>query len=123
MLETIVEEWKAIKGFEGCYEVSSLGRIRSCPRRYHKGFRIMTLQQHNGYCVIKLHHCSDRKQYKKFRVHQLVASAFLDNPEDKDYVNHKNKDRKNNSIANLEWCTHAENMYHRDNYTPADEPF
>ncbi len=121
------EEWRDIIGFEGCYQVSCRGRIKSLARkiRANSGFRlipeqIMTLKIWHGYQVVWL-----RKPgvHQKFKVHRLVATAFHPNPEQKEHVNHKNKDRCNNTLDNLEWMTHAENMHHRDNYVPSNEPF
>lgn len=64
-----------------------------------------------------------RGDRQKMYVHRLVAIAFHPNPEDKEMVNHKDKDRQNNHRDNLEWCTIEENTEHRDNYVPNDEPF
>lgn len=121
------EIWKDILGYEGRYQVSSFGRIRSLARSVcsrHNCCRtieekIMKLHLWVGYQLVWL-----RKpgSHKKFRVHQLVALTFFEKPEGKDYVNHKDKDRTHNCILNLEWCTHKENCEHRDNYVE-DVPF
>lgn len=81
----------------------------------------MRLQENKkGYSEIKL-----RKPgvYQRFFVHRLVAMHFITEIEGKDFVNHKDKDRKNNDVTNLEWCTHQENCDHRDGRVNSDEPF
>lgn len=121
------EEWRDIFEYEACYQISNMGQVKSLARRDRQGRPIMEkimtpqLNQH-GYHVIKLRQCK-YKSYKKYRIHQLVALAFLPVMEGKDYVNHKDKNRTNNQVSNLEWCTHAENVLHRDNYTPSNIPF
>lgn len=98
-----VEIWVDIPEYEGLYEVSSLGRIR-------KGERIKKLNvDHKGYLCVWL---SKRSQMKCFKVHRLVASAFISNPQNKKTVNHKDGNKQNNGVANLEWATHSENIIH-----------
>ena len=101
------EIWKNVVGMEGRYQVSSKGRVRSVAYSI-----VMRPMIQKGYVVIWL--WSTSKIKKKWRVHQLVAQAFHPNPESKEFVNHKDKDRTHNCIENLEWCTHEENMRHRD---------
>ena len=110
------EIWKPIDGYEGFYEVSNLGRVRSyIPPANSKNVRrstpkIMTPQVNdNGYVVIAL---VKNKTRKVFRVHRLVATAFVDIVEGKPYVNHIDGDKTNNRFDNLEWCTRSENMLH-----------
>lgn len=115
-------QWRDIQGFENCYQVSNTGRVRSLDRqrvnRVIPG-QEMTLQVHtNGYQVIKLRRPG---VYKKFFIHRLVAIHFIKMIEGKDYVNHKDKDRLNNHIDNLEWVDHCENCFHRDNYKPDND--
>ena len=74
----------------------------------------------NGYKVIRICSLGVRK---KFLIHRLVALHFLDLVDDKEYVNHKDRDRTNNRIDNLEFMTHQENMDHRDGKCKEDEPF
>ena len=120
------EEWKPIKEFEGLYEISNFGRVKSCHKCSEYNGRcwpetIMTLQLNSdGYEVIKLR---NREIYRKFRVHCLVALHFIEQPEGKDFVNHIDKNRTNNTVTNLEWVTHQENIDHRDTCIPSDEPF
>lgn len=126
------EEWRDIKGYEGHYQISSLGRVKSlhrtaCHEMRGRNFcqtyeeKIMKQLQQCGYLCVWIQKGTEMK--KKFRVHRLVAQAFIPNPEGKEFVNHKNKDRANNTVENLEWCTHEENMIHRDTYCVSNEPF
>lgn len=125
----MIEIWKDINNFEGKYQISNLGRVKSLSRSVGNGFRVRTLpdrimvnHQWFGYEVIWL-----RKPgvHKKFRIHQLVAQAFLPAIAGKNFVNHKDKNRTNNTVENLEWCTHEENCAHRDGRVcvVSDEPF
>lgn len=113
-----IEEWRPIPGYEGKYEASSLGRIKSVARdvmlggKKHRTVddRIMTLHTHNnGYKVVWLRAPGS---HKKFYVHRLIAAAFMQKPDDKQVVNHKDRDRHNNSLHNLEWLTFQENTHH-----------
>ena len=121
------EEWKDIKGYEGRYQISTMGRIRSLQREVCGCVcriipeTVLKFQFQHGYHVVFLRASSVKRKY---RVHQLVAQTFIENsdPENKIQVNHKDKNRINNRVTNLEWCTNYENAYHRDNYV-ADEPF
>lgn len=119
VIHGLMEEWKDIISFEGLYQVSNHGRIRSmakCIAGTKRCFpeRLMKLHVHtNGYQVVWLRR---PKVHQKFYVHRIVASHFLELVDGKDYVNHKDKDRFNNAVGNLEWCTHEENVKHRDTY-------
>ena len=112
------EEWKDIKGYEGFYQVSNLGRVKSIAVRrflgkYQKHViiereRMMALcDTYNGYVVVYL--ASDRKR-KRAYVHRLVAEAFCDKKEGQYEINHIDFNRSNNRADNLEWCNHTENM-------------
>lgn len=124
----IEEIWKDVAGYEGRYQVSNLGNIKSIERKVCidefkcrlMPERVMKLHEWHGYQVIWLRMPGS---HKKFYVHRLVAFAFLEQPEGKEYVNHKNKNRCHNSTDNLEWCTHQENCDHRDGKINNDEPF
>lgn len=101
------EQWKPIEGYEGIYEVSSIGRVRSLDRYDRRGiFRksqiIKTKRHPEGYRSVSL--WSDGKQ-TPLLVHRLVAQAFLPNPDNLPDVNHKDEDKTNNRADNLEWCT------------------
>lgn len=97
------EVWKAIPGYEGFYEVSNTGKVRSI-YRYKRVLKPMIGRA--GYERVDLFKNKDRKQ---FSVHRLVAMAFIENPEGKPMVNHKDESRRNNYADNLEWVTHIEN--------------
>lgn len=97
------EVWKDIQGFEGLYQVSTWGRIRS-----KRGF-LKPYSNHKGYLKVCL--SKDGVKYKK-RVNRLVAEAFIDNPLNLPQVNHKDRDKSNNAISNLEWVTAKENRDH-----------
>lgn len=110
------EVWKDIKGYEGIYQVSNLGRVRSLDREItypngkiglYKGKIIKLKMSKYGYIVF--HFSVDNKK-KALSVHRLVAQAFIPNPENKKCVNHLDCNRTNNKVSNLEWCTHQENV-------------
>lgn len=97
------EIWKDIKGYEGLYEVSNLGRVRSL-RDNHGQARIRVLQQcksSRGYLHLIL--CKNHK-LKHYSVHRLVAEAFLPNPDGLPQINHIDECKTNNRVDNLEWC-------------------
>ena len=103
----IIEEWKEIEGFEG-YHISNLGRVKSF-KRYAEG-KIMSLNMtKQGYYHVILY---SNKILKGMKVHRLVASAFIPNPENKPQVNHIDGDKSNNCVNNLEWSTASENQFH-----------
>ncbi len=102
MAKVIGEVWKPIPNYEGFYEVSNIGRVRSL-YRYKK---ILHPSDTNGYRTVELW---KGKKRKRIGVHRLVAMAFIDNPDNKPFVNHKDETRDNNSVDNLEWVTHLEN--------------
>lgn len=113
----MTEIWKDIKGFEGCYQVSNLGRIKSLPREIYNGKGHYTstekiLSGHmitNGYLQVELK--KDNKRNLKL-IHCLVAEAFIPNLDNKPQVNHKNGNKTKNNVDNLEWCTNSENQIH-----------
>ena len=106
------EIWKPVKGFEGYYEVSNLGRVRSIDRvvvdtvrnceRLLKGKILIQRDNSNGYKNVMF--CKEHKLDNKY-VHRLVAEIFLPNPDNLPQVNHKDEDKSNNRVDNLEWCT------------------
>lgn len=116
---TCSEIWKDVVGYEGIYEVSSIGRVRSVDRfvEYSDGRRTFTkgkILRHNinGKYKIRMVHLYDGVKRKAISVHRLVAIAFIANPDNKTDVNHIDGNRENNAVNNLEWTTHLENMQH-----------
>lgn len=108
------EIWKPVVGYEGLYEVSNTGKVRSLERINTVGRRGIgrELRQYllpQGYLDVSL---SSRGKISHKRVHRLVADAFCENPDSKDEVNHKDGNKQNNTASNLEWCTKSENMIH-----------
>lgn len=106
------EIWKDIKGYEGLYQVSNLGRIKSLPRdtnNQYKNGLIMKPYNCLGYLKIQLR---KNGNYKWFCVHRLVAMAFLKNYNSKLQVNHKNGNKDDNNLENLEMVTASENQLH-----------
>jgi hypothetical protein len=104
----MTEVWKAIPGFEGCYEVSNLGRVRSLKRNTTSGGLIKTFIN-KGYVYA---HLSRNGKHYNCKVHRAVASAFIDNPFNKPEVNHIDENKENNRVDNLEWVTTKENYNH-----------
>lgn len=103
------EIWKDIKGFEGLYQVSNFGEVKSLPRNgtILKPRTLVGFIDDLGYHQVVL---TSKKVHKK--IHRLVALAFIPNPENKPCVNHKNRIRTDNRVTNLEWCTYKENTTH-----------
>lgn len=105
-----MEEWRSIKGYEGVYQVSNLGNVRSLNYRRTGNIKNLELDTHSqGYKIVYLHSNGKRE---KFRVHRLVALAFIKNKLGKKYVNHIDGNKSNNSVSNLEWVTSSENQLH-----------
>jgi len=109
------EIWKDIKGYEGYYQISNRGIVRSLDRkieysdgrtRIYKGKIIKQLKNNNGYLYVRLSKGSVK--YGAF-LHKLIAIAFIPNPNNYPIVNHKDENPLNNSIKNLEWCTYKYN--------------
>lgn len=115
------EIWKPVKGFEGLYEVSNLGRVMYVPHpitqkaasgtvftRTFKKHLMNPCKQRTGYLLCTLHDAEYRQRYKL--VHRIVAEAFLENPDNLPCINHKDEDRTNNCVSNLEWCSYVYNV-------------
>ena len=116
------EIWKDIDGYEGYYQISNLGNVKSLERT------IENSGTYNGYYKVKeriLRPRENKKRHgyyelslkkdgieKRYKVHRLVASAFLSNPDNKTEVNHIDGNKSNNCISNLEWTTSKENKEH-----------
>ena len=117
-----MEIWKEIKGYEGYYLISNMGRVKSQSRKIYndgiKGENKFYISEEKiingridpkGYLRVAL--CKDNKQ-KDYSIHRLVAIAFIPNPNNKPCVNHKDGNKQNNNVENLEWCTYSENLKH-----------
>lgn len=113
-----MEVWKDIEGYEGLYQVSNLGRVKSVTRetpftnrwgqritRTRKEFIMKPKKQYNGYLVI----CLRNNGGRYFSIHRLVANAFIPNPENKPQIDHIDGNKENNCVDNLHWVTAAEN--------------
>ena len=108
---TDIEVWKDIKDYEGLFQVSNWGRVKSLGNgRTYKTSRIRKLYT-NKYGYLQVQLCKDGKR-KWFRVNRLVAIAFLENPEGKTEVNHIDEDKTNNRVDNLKWEWHKDNINH-----------
>lgn len=103
------EEWRDIEGFEGLYQVSNYGRVKSFVRHLgRKPFNYLKPKSDkDGYLQVAL--AKNKKQYTK-KVHRLVAMAFIPNPNNYPQVNHKDEIKSNNHVDNLEWCTNSYNQ-------------
>lgn len=100
------EIWKDIAGYEGLFQVSNLGRVKSLPRKNVTKEKILNGGDNgDGYIRVSLSN-------KFYYVHRLVADAFIPKIEGKDFVNHKDEVKSNNNVDNLEWCTNQENIIH-----------
>ena len=111
------EEWKAIQGYEGIYEVSNFGNVRSVDRyldckiknvnkHLWKGRIISQQKRKDGRLTVALYSHSKRK---RMLVHRVVADAFIPNPNNYPCINHKDENPANNKVENLEWCTYKYN--------------
>lgn len=106
------EIWKDIENYEGLYQVSNLGRVKSLPNVNHKNEIILKPSISNGYYSVALNKSGKQK---RIYIHRLVAEAFIPNPHNLPQVGHKDEnnfktgDGCNNCVDNLEWCTHKEN--------------
>ena len=101
------EEWRDVVGYEGLYQVSNFGRVKSFQKN-----KVKILKSNlgiGGYLRVVL--CKNEKKKNRF-VHVLVAKAFITNPENKTQVNHRDGNKKNNHVSNLEWVTPKENIEH-----------
>jgi len=107
-----MEEWRDIPGYEGKYQVSNNGNVRSLYHRSKQRIKLLkTTAHHKGYKVISL--CPINGCPRKwYQVHRLVAMAFIPNQNNKPEINHKDGNKHNNSVSNLEWVTYSENTVH-----------
>lgn len=119
------EIWKPIEGWEGKYEVSNLGRVKSYAqdihtidgKTWHLPERMLKCTLSKGYATVNL--CKGQKKNKTMRVHRLVAMAFVPNPDPEHFtmINHKDENKNNNVADNLEWCDAKYNV----NYGTANQ--
>ena len=115
------EIWKDVVGYEGIYQCSNIGRIKSLDHKvYHSNYKyriqkgriISVSKSKKGYLQVSL-----SKNGKRFHtgVHRIMAISFIDNPENKPQVNHIDGNKENNLLSNLEWVTNSENQIHAIN--------
>lgn len=111
----MIEEWRDVVGYDdmykGYYQVSSLGRVRGLDRsdnagKHQRGRILKQSTSIHGYKLVGL---SKNGEVSTKSVHRLVTMAFLENEENKPYINHKDENKKNNNVDNLEWVTPKEN--------------
>lgn len=126
------EIWKDINGYDGLYMVSNYGRVyfkgcKSMGRRHHRDRISRMLHERNsfGYKVVTLIDINGNRYDCK--VHRLVAKAFIPNPHNYPYINHKDENKANNCVSNLEWCTPSYNNHYgtrdiRSKYTNTHSP-
>ena len=108
------EIWKDIKGYEGRYQISNHGKVKSLSRKAGTVYlkeKILSNKRltKDGYPRVSLR---DGEKFKEFKIHRLVATHFIDNPHNKETVNHIDGDKTNNHVDNLEWSNRNEQMYH-----------
>jgi hypothetical protein len=102
----LLEIWKDVEGYEGSYQISNFGRVKSLIGNE----KILNPRKNNfGYCQVALNNHRHRKNYL---ISRLVATAFINNPDASPYVNHIDSNPSNNHIDNLEWCTQRHNIQH-----------
>jgi hypothetical protein len=113
-----MEIWRDVEGYDGKYQVSNLGNVRSVDRTFsnscgvmvtRKGIMLNPIQNRCGYMKVTMH---KEGKVNTEVIHRLVAVAFVPNPNNLPQVNHKDGNKRNNDVSNLEWCTALSNMHH-----------
>lgn len=99
-----IEIWKEIKNYEGLYQISNYGNVKSFVRK--NGGELKQVADHQGYKSVVL--CKDNTK-KRFKIHKLVALNFIPNLNNLPVINHKNENKSNNKRSNLEWCDYSYN--------------
>lgn len=110
-----METWKTIPGFEGLYQISDKGRLKSF-KQYEAG-KILSRKNSKG-DYIRTVLCGKGVKSRSISIHRLVAEAFIPNPDNKPEVNHIDGNKQNNRVENLEWVTRAENAHHAIKFNP-----
>lgn len=105
------EPWKDIPGYEGHYQINQVGDVKSLKYAPYFGRILKQRLSRSGYPVVEL--SLGRKNQKIIQIHRLVAITFIPNPKGKPCVNHKDGNRTNNHVDNLEWVTYSENNFHK----------
>lgn len=113
------EIWKDIEGYEGKYQVSSLGNVRSLNYKHTGKEKLLKPgNDKDGYLTVCLYKIGKMKLCK---VHRLVAKAFIPNPDNLPCINHKDECKTNNMWLNLEWCSHKYNVHYSHNWEKSKE--
>jgi hypothetical protein len=120
-----LEIWRDVPGFSGELQASDSGKLRTIDRRdvlgrFRKGVELKFEKHRTGYLRVKISH---RRVQKTYSVHRLIALTFLPNPENKPEVNHKDSNRANNAVSNLEWSTKVENIEHAYEHGALENPY
>jgi hypothetical protein len=114
-----IEIWKDINGYEGLYQISNLGRVKSLDKQKWNRFTFLNVDEFflnnvktkNGYLTTAL---SKEGKRKSFKIHRLLAEHFIPNPENKPTVDHIDRNKSNNSLDNLRWATYLEQVKNRN---------
>lgn len=109
----MLEGWKDISGFEGRYQISTLGRVKTLSYKRTGKSRILAVYERSGYLWTTFREGGAGSKQQHPAVHRLVAEHFIPNIDNKPFVNHKDGNRKNNCVDNLEWVTRSENELHK----------
>lgn len=109
-----MEIWKDIEGFEGIYQISSYGRVKSF-KKNKQGYILSNKNKTGWYLNIVL---TSENSWKSVKIHRLVAEAFIPNPDNKPEINHVDGNKQNNRADNLEWVTGSENVKHAISMNP-----